>query len=211
VQRHPIALFALTSLLAVLLAACSSAPAGTNEAPPATIAVANITDACERMIVYQQRCGTGNAATSSACAEGRRQQCGAQHASESEAYRDAVLACIDERTTCADDIEGCLFDKLWTATPTAGQLKVRDDFCDRCKAGGSACARDFFVTGTDGGHRDAGVGFLLLTVGDEIASKVNQACAHHMIAMDCAGEFSACVGTELYLALPNDPPACSTP
>src|SRR5437879_1692825 len=85
-------------------------------------------------------------AVPSACAEGRRLRCDAQRETESAAYRDAILACIDERTTCADDVDGCLFEKLASASPTPAQLAVRDDFCDRCKAAGAACARDFFIT-----------------------------------------------------------------
>jgi len=190
-------------LVSLALTACSSASPEAALPEPALPTAAG--DDCELLIRLTQRCAEG-AGASIACADGRRAQCDAERSTRSAAYRQAILACVDDGTTCAADVTGCMLDRLATAPLTEEQTKVRDDFCDRCNPAGATCARDFFLA-----NGDAGPGFLLLTTSDAVTARVRHACIDHGTDSDCVWAFGACMRFALYAALPSEPQSCRAP
>src|SRR5689334_5494853 len=99
-----LSLFALSS-------ACSSSAAIDRDETPNQLAFDEPPaggDPCELMIRFNRRCAEKGPRSTAACADARRQQCDEERASQSEAYRNAIGACVGETTACSADVAGCI-------------------------------------------------------------------------------------------------------
>jgi hypothetical protein len=204
-----IARISLVSILSFLIACATSSAAPdeetNNQLAPEEPSAAG--DPCELMIRFNRRCTAKGAGASAACADARREQCDAERASQSEAYASAIRACVDESTPCSANVAGCIVDKLSVATLTGAQEAVRDAYCDRCNTSNASCARDFFLEAGGRVEPNAGPGFLLLTVSDELNTEIKKSCVNQLAPPGCS-TFGACLDRNLFRALPSAPEAC---
>ncbi len=164
---------------------------------------------CKALVAYCGRCSP----QLQGCDFDNFAKCEKLSSSYSKDGRVAVVECLG-KVSCARDstaLDRCVKDKLTNATPTAAQVKVRNDVCTQCvgdDAGVTFCEADFFVK-PDGG---AGVGTFVLEWNDGIATALDTNCAAGGPAdggdagtqVACAIKFGLCATAVLGAALPKD-------
>ena len=168
--------------------------------------------ACTAQIKFNQRCAQTTEGKSQACADGRTASCTQTLSTMRAEYQDAVAACTTDATTCDDGPSTCIEGKMAGVTPTAAQLKVKDDFCATCTAV-TDCANAFYLIDPNNGD---GPGYTVLEASDSVAQGVDAKCTGASLDMDagggdCVTAFITCVGDVSSSALPNDPDACYPP
>ena len=160
---------------------------------------------CKALVAYCNRCnpqlGACDVANFSKC-----EQVAAEYGKDG---RTALVACVD-KAACDKDagVDRCVRDKLLTATPTAAQTKLAQDFCAECAgdAGATSCATDFYVH-ADGGP---GPGESLLEWNDVVINGIDTACIPQIkadaggAANGCGAKFSLCAVGVVAAALPKD-------
>lgn len=124
-------------------------------------------------------CNAFYSGSPTACSQAAREQCSTFQPTFSEAFQSAVVSCAKEFSPCIADFHACIRGRSASATPTAVQAKVKEDFCAVCSDanGSDACAR-FFVDGSSAERTWGltGVGLGVLTVNDTIAAEIGSAC-----------------------------------
>jgi hypothetical protein len=169
---------------------------------------------CARFSDYARQCNKNDA-----CTQARVQNCAALASDLSAVAQSATLACVNPPYDCNTDggssnqaVTSCVDAHLSAATPTAAQAQAKADFCKQCPDGASmfipqACS-NFFAVG-DGGS--SGVGGIVLTSSDNIASQIDRQCTGASASTeagfgDCGIAFIICSAMVFDTALGNVAP-----
>jgi hypothetical protein len=168
-------------------------------------------DTCKALIHYDQRCASTAAAASNACAVARNKECGKYAIMISDAFMQGVQSCSGDNTVCGD-LNGCVDTLLASATHTATQVKVRNDYCTTCGAdAGPMCPGEFFRITPDG----VGPGYLVIQLSDPMLADVDAKCTGKALDLSmpgtCRDAFLACASAVAQNAAPMQPPECMPP
>jgi hypothetical protein len=141
----------------------------------------------------------------------------------SGAYLAAATACLKPPYDCSDGgnpgLTHCLDQQLASATPTAAQMQVKNDFCLQCPDGAdknnpTACSQFFTITYDDAGKMSS-PGYFVLVVNDSLAQQIDQRCTGLPPSQDggsgfgCAGSFEICSAL-VYGSSSNLPKSCNS-
>jgi hypothetical protein len=164
--------------------ACSSSSSdpGADNAPPGTYTF------CEAL---HPACSPVYTPAPTACSRAASEQCDALESTRSEGFKNAVIRCAAKVSPCTLGFEECVTAEAAKATPTAAQLKVKDDFCAVCpdRDGFEACST-FFAAPEADAAADVGkgltrLGAVVLGVNDAIAAEM-EPCASAIAALPAA-------------------------
>jgi hypothetical protein len=198
------------SLLGLLLAACSSDPvadggaAGDGGVTSGDGGVTNGDGAsadgapgapstyCVASVAYYQRCGRG---VTAACVDTKKQECVKEEAAYSAAYIKAATTCEGPSAACDPQTKrDCEARALAAATPTAVQVKLRDDYCKTCNPTSSRCATTFYTFGT--GTNTDGLGYFGFVMNDATVGQMDAKCTGTALKIGnlrCQDAFAGCI------------------
>ena len=172
--------FLATALVVMAGLACSSS--GGDDAAPSSEA-----GFCDTLAGSYAKCGGG---PSPSCSTSLGADCLKLASILAPSILESAKSCV-EQTACGSDPLGCIGKSLGTATPSAAQTKLANDYCDSCSVvGGEACKKAFFGTASV-----PGLAIALLPFGDGPVGAVDEACTKSVLGKTaCQAAFSTCVG-----------------
>jgi hypothetical protein len=155
----------------------------------------NPNELCQDYTSYFQACGSP---LGQACVSAFESQCTQFVSSLSSVTIAAEQTCLSPPYQCDAGLAlaECFTSKIYAASPTAAQQKVRADFCATCPDGKSTTfptsCTDFFPSGAPDGSLLYGPGLFVLEYSVSIATQFDQMCTSASDAGDCASAFFTC-------------------